>query len=359
MARFTPNSRSCGPAQLFGFGYSCHRLTGSRYEAYAAATRLIRQTSECERPLRQGPICDERLRVTERDRTLWRSEALRSRIGALAVVILLGVVSATPMCFAAASETPNAPQTSAQDTTSGQGFISDTLDQARKLLILRGARDNPAEGAKYFFIRGTTELEAQENAKAIEDFSYAISFKPNFLMAYQYRAMAYESSKEYDKTLEDLNACVKLTPDRSQSWADRGAFRVRRREYDLAILDLDEAIRLDPRRGSALTNRGHAYYDLGQYDKALRDLNEAVGQKYSDAQTWRGWLELALGRLDEANTDFTAALQADPKSSRSLYGLGLLEKHTGKTEAADRDIAAARAIQPEIESYIGSDERLR
>ncbi len=263
------------------------------------------------------------------------------------------------MCFAAASETPNTPQTSAQDKGSGQGFISDTLDEARKLLILRGARDNPAEGAKYFFLRGSTELEAQENTKAIEDLSYAIGFQPNFLMAYQYRAMAYESSKEYDKALDDLNACVKLTPDRSQPWANRGGFRVRRREYDLAIGDLDEAIRLDPQKGSALTNRGRAYYDLGQYDKALQDLNEAVSQKYPAAQTWRGWLELAMGRLDEANADFAAALQADPKSSRSLYGHGLVERRRNNTDAAERDIAAARAIEPDIDGYIGSDGRLR
>jgi tetratricopeptide (TPR) repeat protein len=58
-----------------------------------------------------------------------------------------------------------------------------------------------------------------------------------------------------------------------------------------------------------------------------------------------------LGDLDKAISDYSIALAINPKLARSLYGRGLAERQRGDPNAAQEDIAAAKAIQSDIANH--------
>jgi tetratricopeptide (TPR) repeat protein len=62
----------------------------------------------------------------------------------------------------------------------------------------------------------------------------------------------------------------------------------------------------------------------------------------------RGFVEARLGRLTEAIRDYTEALKARPGAPWSLYGRGIAEVRQGDAQHGQDDIAAAKAIDPNI-----------
>ena len=55
-----------------------------------------------------------------------------------------------------------------------------------------------------------------------------------------------------------------------------------------------------------------------------------------------------MGKYDEAIADYNAALADRPEEGRSLYGRGMAKRRKGDYAEGNVDIAAARAIRPNI-----------
>ena len=51
-----------------------------------------------------------------------------------------------------------------------------------------------------------------------------------------------------------------------------------------------------------------------------------------------------LGRLDEAQAQYTAVLKLQPRDANALYGRGLVELKKGQKADGDADLAAAAVI---------------
>jgi len=89
---------------------------------------------------------------------------------------------------------------------------------------------------------------------------------------------------------------------------------------------------------------------LGQLQEALADCEQSLRMRPNDPYTLdsRALTYLKLGNPDAAITDYDAALGAKPELDSALYGRGLAKRRKGDTEGAERDIAAAKAINAAI-----------
>ena len=56
-----------------------------------------------------------------------------------------------------------------------------------------------------------------------------------------------------------------------------------------------------------------------------------------------------MGNLDLAIVDFTKAIELDPRMSNSFYGRSVIERNRGDEVRANSDLAAAKAIESDIE----------
>jgi tetratricopeptide (TPR) repeat protein len=79
---------------------------------------------------------------------------------------------------------------------------------------------------------------------------------------------------------------------------------------------------------------------------------QSQGHLPDEAVAVRGWTYFKLGQLDAAVADYDSALKYNPKRTIALYGRGLARRAKGDRTGGDADIAAARAIQPDIAEAI-------
>ena len=67
-----------------------------------------------------------------------------------------------------------------------------------------------------------------------------------------------------------------------------------------------------------------------------------------DVLDTRGFVNLRLGRADDAIKDYDAALKLDPKLAGALYGRGLAKMRKGDRAGGSADVAAAKRIRSDI-----------
>ncbi|MFD2719174.1 DnaJ domain-containing protein [Hymenobacter monticola] len=109
-----------------------------------------------------------------------------------------------------------------------------------------------------------------------------------------------------------------------------------------ADLNYSHALRLDTTLSAAYLSRGKGrLLDLNNAALALTDLTTGLAQRRRAAAPtpWsyvqvRGLALTALGRYNEARTDYFNTLQANPKDGRTHFLLGRLAAHTGDSTAA-------------------------
>ena len=86
------------------------------------------------------------------------------------------------------------------------------------------------------------------------------------------------------------------------------------------------------------------------WSKLSQTGNEFLRLKPNDAGTLeaRGSAYLKLNRSDAAIADYDAALKLSPRFASALYGRGLAKQMQGNQSDGDADVAAARAIRPDV-----------
>jgi tetratricopeptide (TPR) repeat protein len=94
----------------------------------------------------------------------------------------------------------------------------------------------------------------------------------------------------------------------------RGHAYLATRHPRLALLDYDAALRLAPRETGLLVARGEALAALGRHGDALQALDQAVAKRGQDADAFgsRAFVRLALGRVAEADADWSRQLELLP-----------------------------------------------
>ena len=135
-------------------------------------------------------------------------------------------------------------------------------------------------------------------------------------LAHNNRGVAYKVKGEYDLALKDYDQAIQLNPNAASHYNNRGIIYRLKHDYDRAIADYDEAIWLKSDYVAAFYNRALTYADKGDYGRAL--------------------------------SDFEVVLKFNPKSALALYARGWMLLKKGDSEAGNADMAAAKAITPDI-----------
>jgi tetratricopeptide (TPR) repeat protein len=142
----------------------------------------------------------------------------------------------------------------------------------------------------------------------------------NIATAYNNRGVAYRVKANYTQAIDDFNEAIRLVPGSANAFNNRGVAYRNMGDLDRAVADYDQAIRIRPDHVAAFYNRGLALTDKQEYAKAI--------------------------------SDFTTVLRVDPKNPVVLYRRGTVYLKSGDIEAGNVDLAAAKAIKPDIEEDI-------
>jgi predicted aspartyl protease/tetratricopeptide (TPR) repeat protein len=257
-----------------------------------------------------------------------------------------------------------------------------------------GAADAPKTADDYA-LRGQADLSRGETAAALADLDKAIGMGPGNADWYATRARVHLLLGQPDTAMGDLDQAIKLDPDDVGSLLQRARLKLAHKDKAGAESDmtaarqlaqpgsqqsrviaqfyiatgqpadalplLDDWIRLhgnDHGLGSALNDRcrARAFANV-MLDKALKDCRKAIkldgaNTAYLDSEAL---VQLRLQDYADAITGFEQVLAQQPRSAWARYGLGLAKIRSGSVDAGNADLAAAKAINPQIAARFEQD----
>jgi clan AA aspartic protease (TIGR02281 family) len=252
--------------------------------------------------------------------------------------------------------------------------------------------DNKPKTAEDYFLLGQAHLSRGETNAALADLDEAIRLTPDKSAYYLARAKADEAGKQLDAELADLDKSLSLDSKNGDALMMRAGLRFVRKDRAGVASDVAAAADLAP-PGSALERAVASFYIrldqpftalplLGNWirlhdddaklgdalaercwarglsnqvlDEALKDCKKAIRRDgenpfYLDALAL---VELRLGQYSESIKTYEKVVAQKPTSAWARYGLGLAKIHGGDKDAGHADLAAARALDPHIETRI-------
>jgi tetratricopeptide (TPR) repeat protein len=220
---------------------------------------------------------------------------------------------------------------------------------AEKELIKLKTIDNSIDNDSVsHYNSGEKYYEGGNFDQAIVEFTKTIELNPNYIDAYQYRAIAYVQLREYDLALADLDKAISLNPDDAYLFHVRGVFYKEIGDFDRALADQNKAIDLDPQYVDAYLERGISYGSKGDYDNALADFNKAIelDPSYALPYNSRGYTYFLLSDYESALVDFNKAIKFDPNIIEAYQNRGALYGITGDHNRAVADFNKVIELNP-------------
>ena len=253
-----------------------------------------------------------------------------------------------------------------------------------------GGNGAESKSAPDYALRGEAHLSRGEPKAAIAALDEAIRIAPDQAAYYFSRARAHMADKQPDAALADLDKSISLDANNTDALLMRAELRLAHKDRTGAAADvtaasalasagstqaraiaglyirldqpakalpmLDDWIRVhgqDAMLGAALNTRCWAR-GLGNQmlKEALRDCRKAIKRdgENPDYLDSLGLVQLRLGHYAESIKAYEQALAQKPHVAWSRYCLGLAKIRSGQTDAGKADLAAARALDPEIEA---------
>ena len=102
-----------------------------------------------------------------------------------------------------------------------------------------------SQTAQDYLLRGNEKTKNKDYAGAISDFSKAIELNPNFILAYNFRALNKGLLEDDIGAILDLTMILKLNPNDGSAYLNRAASKSVLQDYRGAILDYNKAIEID------------------------------------------------------------------------------------------------------------------
>ena len=139
-------------------------------------------------------------------------------------------------------------------------------------------------------------------------------------------------------------------PKNSEVHDGLGAALLMQHKYGECVTAFDRAVKLVPEKPLYRIHRAMVLTELGRYREAEEDLRVAeaspLPEDHVDVNVNRGRMRQRQGGYAAAETEFAAALAADPKSLAARMGRGVARESRGDLRAAAEDYLEAVRLDP-------------
>jgi len=131
----------------------------------------------------------------------------------------------------------------------------------------------------------------------------------------------------------------------------RGLLFMRRKSPGPALEKFMQAVSLDPDFLEARMNVGNITLGFRKYDTAAEQFSYIIGKRSKDydAHIGLGVAQRGLGKIDDAEKEYNAAKDIDPKRGAAYFNLGVLYKDFRANKASD--LNGSKAMYQKAKSY--------
>lgn len=181
--------------------------------------------------------------------------------------------------------------------------------------------------------------------------SDVISKYDNVQQAYYSRGHHYMSENKYEEAIEDYTDAIKYNPDYIEAYINRGNAFMEYKQYELALIDLSKAVEIDSKNINAYIHRGNVYLEMKKYQEAYDDFSKVItiNPQYEEAYINRGNALKYLNKFDEALRDYQSAIDLHSKTTKAYFNRGTLYLKIKDYNKAQNDLIKAIELNPNYE----------
>lgn len=105
-----------------------------------------------------------------------------------------------------------------------------------------------SQKAHYLLREGKIASERGDYIGAIECFGHSLSFQPNIVPPYLFRAVCYKNLNMFSEAYFDYSFAIRLEPENGSHYCSRASTLAKMKKYGLAIEDADRAVEVTSQR---------------------------------------------------------------------------------------------------------------
>lgn len=201
--------------------------------------------------------------------------------------------------------------------------------------------------AEAYSLRGYVYTLKQNYGQSIADQTKAIELDAQNALAFERRAVAHLEKKDVAAFKRDLEQSLTINPNLPEALCDRALIYATNKDYARAIADLDAALKGNPRCVQAHFVRSKILSAQGNSAGALKCLDQAIAVG-EDANVYceRGNILQDQKEAEKALSDFSRAIQINPKLLAAYQGRYKANKRLGNTEEMQTDLTKIKELTP-------------
>lgn len=200
--------------------------------------------------------------------------------------------------------------------------------------------------------------QAESIDRALHYYARALAADPDFALAHAGLAEAqlltyWYQSAPFDGAVAaaeiSIGHALDADPELAEGYAARGMLRIMQWRIDEAIADLQHAIAINPNLGEAYQRLGIAYDYAAQPQQALAAYDEllAIDPLHTNGYMRRGLILNDLGRFDDADRALARAYELQPELPNPLWARAQVRYAQGDVVGAVRYYRQAIARAPQ------------
>ncbi|MBC8105642.1 MAG: tetratricopeptide repeat protein [Anaerolineae bacterium] len=214
--------------------------------------------------------------------------------------------------------------------------------------LLRQALAFDQNNPDALYLLGMLAIQTKRPRDAIEWLSRAVQVRPEAAEYHANLGHALRSLNRLDESATQYDRAIQIQPSYALAHINLGAIRrVQGRPRD-AVEHFRTALRIEPRQIGGWMNLGNALRDLNELGDALDAYQKAsaLDPKLADARGAAATTLAALGRVSEAQLNFTAALRLAPNHLPTLVNFGMMLRGQNDFDGAIDCFRKALALDP-------------
>jgi len=197
--------------------------------------------------------------------------------------------------------------------------------------------------------------------KAITTFEVSARIKPDEAQSYTMLSTCNHLTGNTDKSEYYILQAVVLSPDDANVNLTAGQIFMAKQDFEAALPYVKKAVELEPSNTKSIRNLAQIYYDLALLDssryterleKSIQTYEVAINKEMdrevkADLYFNLGILYNKVGNLEEAEYNFTNALDENPDDVEAVMGMAQVFENAEKWRKAEKFYRELIAVDPD------------
>ena len=197
-------------------------------------------------------------------------------------------------------------------------------------------------------------MDQKEGAlkKAITTFEVSATIKTDEPRSYIQLSRCNNLAGNTDKSEDYILKAVALSPDDANVNSTAGLIFMQKQDFNAALPYVKKAVELEPSNTKSIRNLAQIYYDMGQLEESIQTYEIAINKETdrkvkADLYFNLGILYNKVGDLEEAEYNFTNALDENPDDIEAVMGMAQVFENAEKWRKAEKFYRELIAIDPD------------